>query len=187
MNESITIQYYLDQVAVQSDTDALKKIYLVYQKKLHRFAMAITKNNEIAEEVVADVFINFWRHRERLLKIDNLNQYLFISTRNIAIRKISEQKQDLIDISLDTLALPTAQISQNPEKLLLDKEVLEIIEKTIASLPPRCQLVYRMAKQEGLKYKEIAAILNISVKTIDAQMAVALKKILSGLKAALKV
>src|SRR5690606_39149836 len=149
--------------------------------KLMRFAYAVVKNRELAEEVVSDAFINLWKHRARLLEIESLDSYLYISVRNIAIRKVSQAKNRLTS-NLDNLNIHLVSPQMSPEQLLLNKETTKRIEAEIESLPNRCQTIYRLAKQDGLKYKEIAGILNLSVKTIDAQMAIAVRRITKALK-----
>lgn len=179
--EYLTIQYYLEQVATISDIAAFEKLYYHYYSKLMRFACAIIKQKELAEEVVSDVFVNLWRNRSRLLEIDNLNSYLYIMTRNQAIRKMSQHKSNST-FSIDDIDMPLQSQQASPEHILLNKELLKNIEGAIESLPSRCRTIYRLAKQDGLKYKEIASLLNLSVKTIDAQMAIAVRRITQALK-----
>src|SRR5690606_22697776 len=93
--ESLTLQYYVEQVATLSDSAAFEKLYYHYYGKLMRFAFAVTKSQELSEEVVSDGFMNLWKHRSRLLEIENLDSYLYISIRNIAIRKMSQEKNHL--------------------------------------------------------------------------------------------
>jgi len=179
--ESLTLQYYVEQVATLSDTAAFERLYYHYYSKLLRFAYAIAKNQEIAEEVVSDAFVNLWKHRSRLLEIESLDSYLYISVRNISIRRVSQEKARLT-YDLDSLNIPLVSSQMSPEQVLLNKETVRRIEAVIESLPNRCRTIYRLAKQDGLKYKEIAGILNLSVKTIDAQMAIAVRRITKALK-----
>ncbi|MFT3749717.1 MAG: sigma-70 family RNA polymerase sigma factor [Agriterribacter sp.] len=64
---------------------------------------------------------------------------------------------------------------------MVSKEVLKYIHQAVENLPPKCRLIFKLVREDGLKYKEIAQVLNISVKTIDAQMAIAAKKITQSL------
>lgn len=92
-----------------------------------------------------------------------------------------EKKELFFDIDLISENL-ISFTNETPEKILLNKEIVKRIEETIEKLPPRCKLIYKLAKQDGLKLKEIADILNISVKTIDAQLAIAVKRITQSIK-----
>ena len=65
----------------------------------------------------------------------------------------------------------------DPEQLMVTAEMVARIKAAIEALPPKCKLIFKLVKEEELKYREVADILNISVKTIESQLAIALKKI----------
>jgi RNA polymerase sigma-70 factor (ECF subfamily) len=65
----------------------------------------------------------------------------------------------------------------NPEELLLSAEVVKEIMSAINELPPKCKIIFKLVKEEGLKYAEVAGLLELSVKTVEAQMAIALRRI----------
>ncbi|WP_346236681.1 RNA polymerase sigma-70 factor [Niabella insulamsoli] len=166
----------MEAVAVLNDTKSFEKLYHLFYTKLLRFADAITNDQQVAEEAVSEVFVNIWRNRARLLEIQNLNSYLYIATKNIAVRySIRHGRRSARE--MNELEIAQAKYDHTPEDILLNKEIISEYEAAVAQLPLKCRNIYRLAKQDGLRYKEIAAILNISVKTIDAQLAIAIKKI----------
>ncbi|MBO9620753.1 MAG: RNA polymerase sigma-70 factor [Niabella sp.] len=182
MEHNINIQILLEQIAVLDDKLAFERVFYIYFKKLHRFAVAIVKDRQAAEEVVSDVFVYLWKNRSKLLEIENLNNYIYIATKNMAIRRRTKLNATR-EFNVEEIAIEPAVLDANsPEQLFLNKELTRRYEAAINALPVRCQTIYRLAKQDGLRYKEIAAILNISVKTIDAQMAVALRKITQAVR-----
>jgi RNA polymerase sigma factor (sigma-70 family) len=65
----------------------------------------------------------------------------------------------------------------DPEKLMLTEEMMRQIKKAINDLPPRCRLIFKLIKEDGLKYREVAELLQLSVKTVEAQMAIALRRL----------
>ena len=65
----------------------------------------------------------------------------------------------------------------DPEKLMLTAEMMKRVQKAINDLPPRCQLIFKLIKENGLKYREVAELLNLSVKTVENQMTTAIRKI----------
>ena len=69
-----------------------------------------------------------------------------------------------------------------PEELLITAEMISRIQQAIHQLPPRCQLIFKLIKDDGLKYKEVADLLNLSIKTIENQMTLALRKIGSAIR-----
>lgn len=181
-NEIKELQY---KISAGSDQHAYAQLYLAHMPYLLRFAKSIIKNNELAEEVVSDVFIKIWQNRAELGKIDNLKLYLYVSTKNTALNYLSRHFRKEI-ISLEEMSLNISMGTYNPEQLLITSEAVKKINLEIQKLPPRCRLIFKLVKEDRLRYNEIARLLNISVKTIDNQMAIALKKISSAINFDLK-
>ena len=164
------------EISMHNDQNAFGQLYVAYMPNLIQFAQSILKNKELAEDVVSDVFMKVWQNRSNLINIDNFKLYLYISTKNTSFNYLSRHfRKDVI--SLDDMSLSIGNISYNPEEMLITSEVINRINLAISMLPPRCKLIFKLVKEDGLKYSEIANLLNISVKTIDSQMAIAVKKI----------
>jgi RNA polymerase sigma-70 factor (ECF subfamily) len=85
-------------------------------------------------------------------------------------------------ISLDELDVQMESLSPNPEDRLVSAETLRFIEEAISGLPHRARLILKLAKEDRLRYKQISSLLNISVKTIDHQLAITLKKLSAKLR-----
>ena len=168
------------KIAENNDDHAFGQLYMSYIHNLQQFANSIIKNHELAEEIVSDVFLKIWQNRANLPRIENFKLYLYISTRNTALNYLSRHFRKEI-VSLDEMSLNIPTVSYNPENLMITSEVVKKIEFAIQNLPLRCRLIFKLAKEDGLKYNDIAKLLNISVKTIDNQMAIALKKISSAI------
>jgi RNA polymerase sigma-70 factor, Bacteroides expansion family 1 len=156
------------------DTQAFKTLYNRYCTPLLQLALAIVHNREMAEEIVADVFIAVWRKRNDLPQVSNLKWYLYAATRNIAlnyVRKYARKKT----LHIDEVHLPEYTI--NPEAQLISNELVRHINIAISELPPQCRLIFKLVKEDGLKYREVADLLNISIKTVENQVGIALKKL----------
>ncbi|MEP7165202.1 MAG: RNA polymerase sigma-70 factor [Ferruginibacter sp.] len=164
------------KITENNDDQAFGQLYMAYIHNLQQFANSIIKNHELAEDIVSDVFLKIWQNRANLARIDNFKLYLYISTKNTALNYLSRHFRKEI-VSLDEMSLNIPAVSYNPENLLITSEAVKKIEFSIQNLPLRCRLIFKLAKEDGLKYNDIAKLLNISVKTIDNQMAIALKKI----------
>jgi RNA polymerase sigma-70 factor (family 1) len=173
------------KIARDGNQHAYAQLYLAYMPYLLRFARSIIKNNELSEEVVSDVFIKVWQNRAEIGKIDNLKLYLYVSTKNTALNYLSRHFRKEV-ISLEEMSLNISMGTYNPEQLLITSEAVKKINLEIQKLPPRCRLIFKLVKEDRLRYNEIARLLNISVKTIDNQMAIALKKISSAIHFDLK-
>jgi len=151
-----------------------KKMY----NPLCQFCIKFVKSSEVAEELVSDVFYSIWKNRNRLI-ISSPKAYLFTSVRNKAydhLRKVKKQ----IHCDLENATNIPADTANSQEILVLN-ELTARMEQSIARLPKQCRLVYELSRDQGLKYKEIATILQVSVKTVETQMGRALKHLRNSL------
>jgi len=160
----------------------LGELYKLFHKKLQHFSRAITRSNEIAEEVVDDIFVKLWSRKDKILEIDNLTVYLYIAVKNQSLNALSRKAQELVTASFDYLNIEIEEAIGNPEELMITEEMMHRMQKAVDDLPPRCKMVFKLVREDGLKYKEVSQILNISVNTIDVQMAIAIKRICTALQ-----
>ena len=173
------------KISQEGDQHAYAQLYIAYMPYLLKFANSIIKNHELSEEIVSDVFIKVWQNRADLVKIENFKLYLYVSTKNTSLNYLSRHfRKDII--SLEEMSLNISMSPYNPEQLLITSEAVKKINVEIQKLPPRCRLIFKLVKEDKLRYNEIAKLLNISVKTIDNQMAIALKKISGAINFDLK-
>jgi RNA polymerase sigma-70 factor (family 1) len=173
------------RIAEYEDAVAYKKLFFLFFLPLKSFSYSILKSNESAEEVVSDVFIEIWARRKQLVEIEDLKMYLYVSVRNASLRLLQKNKKTRT-LSLDDLAVTFASSDLNSVDTIISKELLDRVDYAINQLPPQCKIIFKLAKEDKLKYKEIAQLLSISVKTIDNQIATALKRIASLLHIPLK-
>jgi len=172
---SIDLQNIRSRIA-ENDHLALKELYDHYSNAFFQLANAIVNSRELAEEIVEDVFIEVWKKRARIAEIENLHFYLYVATRNISrsyLRKYRKQKF----INFDEVQLPCYLIEVTPEDIMISGEIIQRINSAINDLPPKCRLIFKLVKEDGLKYKEVAALLQLNFKTVENQVAIALKKI----------
>ena len=163
------------------DESAFREVYLHFFKRLYQFAHAFVKSREPAEELVEDVFVRIWQQRETLTGIQNLRVYLYTAIKNSALNYLAQKARQSITEPFDHIHIGYEGAAGNPEQLLITAEIHQKIQLAVETLPPRCKMIFKLVREDGLKYKEIAVILNISVNTIDAQMAIAVKRITSAI------
>ena len=168
------------QIAVYEDEAAYKELFFILFNSLTRFATGILQSKEVAEEVVSDVFVSIWTDRANLNAIDDLQLYIFIAVKNNSIHK-AKQLNKRTTVSIDEIDVEMESIYQTPEERVLSTESLSRIETAMNNLPQRARLILKLAKEDKMRYKDIAALLNISVKTVDNQLAIALKKLTTAL------
>lgn len=166
----------LQKLIAQGNEAAFVTLYKHFYPKLLRFAVVFLKNKEVAEEVTEDVFIKLWCNRTEVEKIENISVYLYVSVKNRCINALPLEKEYL---DIDVIDENVTNNICDPYQQVVSNDLQEKISMAIEALPPRCKLIFKMVREDGLKYKEIAQILNISVNTIDAQMAIAVKKLSS--------
>ncbi|MRG45929.1 RNA polymerase sigma-70 factor [Chitinophaga sp. SYP-B3965] len=176
------IQALQEQVALFDDQHAFKILFKHYYTTLFQFAVSIVKVRETAEEIVEDVFIKVWNQRKRLTEIANLRLYLYVSVKNHCLNHVT-RRGTTAEIDLDQLDVVCAELVPNPEDLLVASELLQRVNKSIHELPPKCRIVYKLVKENGLSYKEVGEILNISPRTVENHIAAAIKKLASLLDA----
>ena len=176
MSASEQLNIFIRKVALYDDAIAYKKLFLHYHQRLVQFSTAITHSRESAEEVVSDVFMKIWINRQSLMRIDNFPLYLYITTKNISINRFLKDKKRT-SFSLEEVSVKLQSLSLDPEKLLISAEMCKRIQQSVNELPARCQLVFKLIKEDGLSYRETAELLDLSLKTVENQMTIAFRKI----------
>ena len=145
-----------------------QKIYEEHFDRLYFFAKTIVKSEELAEDIIAEVFLNLWKRRDKFPEIREMDAYLFIAVKNQSTRMLYEEPNKLDVSLLENTARFMDKI--DPEELLLEKELADALEEVVSSLPDQCQLIFNMAKNRQMKYKEIADELGITISTVRTQL-----------------
>jgi len=176
MNENDHIKRLLSAIELNKDQAAYRELFLLLHGRLRQFAYSILKSGEEAEELVSDIFIRIWQKKEQLNTIEAPLFYFYTTAKNLALNRLSKQKKQLVHSPENWLAQMNS-IYFDPEQLMITEEMVRQIKKAVNDLPPRCRLIFKLIKEDGLKYKETADLLHLSVKTVEAQMAIALRRI----------
>ena len=177
----MNIQELVNLIQSDNDESAFNELYKQQIRKLSQFAYSFLNDKETSEEIVNDIFLKMWINRKTLDQIRNIHVYLYVSVKNAClnhIRSTSSKKNKELDLP-ETFYF---HFSPDPVQLLISKELQTEILKSVNSLPPRCKLIFKMVKEDGLTCKEVADILNLSNKTVFAQLAIALTKIENFIK-----
>lgn len=154
------------------DRSAFDAIFRAHYAELVRLAAGMLRDVAVAEELVQDVMLELWRRRESLAVTDSLRAYLLQSTRNRALNQLRH-------LRVERLGEPRARgASSTPASALAELVETEIdvaLQAAVAELPGRCRHVFELSRGQGLRYAEIAEVMGISVKTVEAQMGKALR------------
>lgn len=169
------------RIALLRDQTAYVRLYRIYFIPLLQFSQSFVESHESAEEIVSDIFLQVWQLENKLSAINNLTVYLYTCTRNLCLNHLRKQmRQTTCLLDEDCYSLITN--NDNPEQIYIASELIKKIDTAISQLPPRCRLIFKMIREDGLKYNETAKALDISLKTIEAQMGIAMKKINQAVK-----
>jgi RNA polymerase sigma-70 factor (ECF subfamily) len=172
----LDLQGLIYRIQFNNDESAFNALYKQQIVKLYRFAYSFIADKEASEEIVNDIFLKVWLSRHSLDTIRNIQVYLYVAVKNACLNhvrsNVSKQKWQL-NLSESFYF----HLSVDPSQLLINKELQKKIVKAIDDLPPRCRLIFKMVKEDNLTSKEVAEILNLSNKTVFAQLSIALKKL----------
>lgn len=164
---------------MKGDEKALKLIYLKYWQRLFISAYNVLKDKEVCEDIIQDIMIQLWNKRETLVITTSLSAYLFAATRYQVfhfIRKSHGRAQLLENLK--------ERFSTNaPDLPLYAKDLQERINAAVEGLPEKCRNIYKLSREQNLSYTAIAYQLQISQKTVENQLSIALKKLRCALKA----
>lgn len=163
----------------EGDERAFQVLFRKYYQAMCHFANQFVTNHETAEEIVQEMFVKLWEKRSVLNIETSVKHYLFRSVRNHCLNQIQHEK---IKKQYASKVLESASQEINPDDYFLEVGLIKKIEQSIDSLPPKRREIFRLSREQGMKYKEIAEVLDISVKTVEAQMGLALKHLREELK-----
>ncbi|MFT5886266.1 MAG: RNA polymerase sigma-70 factor (ECF subfamily) [Arcticibacterium sp.] len=179
-----TEQSYLVDIRA-GNRAAFEAVFRTYYEDLSRYAFSILKRREESEDLVQQVFVNFWEKREQTIISGSLKSYLFRSIHNQSLNLIKHEKvkANYVEHSqyFDT------KFHSEVEEALEGKELEVKIAEAIESLPNQCRKIFIMNRMESLKYKEIAEQLDISIKTVENQIGKALKVLRGSLASYLSI
>lgn len=165
------------------DDEYFKIIYKKYFKILYVYSLRIVSKGEVAEDIVQEVFLECWDQRKSIDTTLPLKSYLYTLTRRKSIDYLrkSESKNLLfseIETHLDELFFETLALDDHIDV----QEMEQTIENTIMLLPPKCKDVFLLSRENGMKNKQIADTLNLSVKTVEKHITKAINQIRQALE-----
>ncbi len=175
-SSSIDPDHLFECIAQNDDYKALEQLFKLYYKQLCVYALKYIRKPELCEEAVSDVFTRIWSNRKTILISCSIKSYLYISVRNQCIDLIRKRGMDT-HIPLEELHYEAADASYAANAGLETQELAEVIETGIDKLSPQCKIIFKLSREEGMKYKDIANKLDISIKTVETQMGRALKSL----------
>jgi RNA polymerase sigma-70 factor, ECF subfamily len=162
------------------DLKEFENLFRELYTPLCSYASKILHDNDQAEEIVQDIFYGIWKNKEKLDIHISFRPYLYKSVHNNCLQtiqhhQIEEKYRKHVEYNLNEFQI-------DPIQEMEAEEMNIVIEKTLNSLPERCKQIFNMSRFEGMKYKEIAEILDISTKTVESNMGKALNAFRQNLR-----
>ncbi|MBL7698935.1 MAG: RNA polymerase sigma-70 factor [Chitinophagaceae bacterium] len=171
MNSAYDEKVLLLHVA-DGDSHAFRQLYDQYHQKVFSFAFYLTRSSFDAEEITQEIFIRIWKYRSQLPGIENFEAWLKTIVRNRAftwLQKVSQQKN-----AAKKLYGQKVSASYN---LVLDREMENAMDRAVSQLPNQQKLVFLLSRQTGMKQKDIAQVLGVTLSTVKNHMKAALQSI----------
>jgi RNA polymerase sigma-70 factor, ECF subfamily len=157
------------------DRLAFEKVFFGFADRLYYFAMRYLRNQHDAEELVQEVFVKLWENRGSLNEELSFSGYLYTIARNTIFNQNRKRVNEKVYQDYVKNALQLA--STKTEDDLIYADIKNLVDKVVEDLPPQRKLVYKMSRDQGLTYKEIAQELSLSERTVEAHIRLALKTI----------
>lgn len=172
---NLTLKEIFVRLSEAPDRSLYNYFFDKYYPKLIWFALIFVKNHNAAEEVVSDVLLSIFKKRKKLASSNNIEGYIFISVKNQSLKYLRKNKRQVYFDNFESEADLLMTTSVTPEYEFIENEFYRVIKCTIDSLPPKRKIVFRMIKEEGLRYQDVAQLLGLSIKTVETHMGLALK------------
>ena len=167
---------HLQKRVAAGEQRAFEDLYRLFFARLFNFVVLYVHKKEIAEEIVNDVMMKIWNRREELVTIRHLETYLFVAARNHSLNYLSQYSPFHIELEPDNGQGQLINLT-DPGKEMEWKELSFRLNQAIDELPDQCRTVFRLIREEGFRYKQVAEILNISPRTVETQLFRAIKKL----------
>lgn len=162
----------------ETKTSHIEALFYKYQPGLHWFCVQYVKSSEDADEIVNDTFLTLWEKKDEVLLEATIKSYLYTIVRNKSLNFLKKKKLDevVLDVEFE-IASPNTSAIDHIQAKETEKAIFEIIEK----LPPKCKQIFILSRKEHMNNKEIASLLELSEKTIENQITIAIRIIKESL------
>jgi len=164
----------------ESDQLALNDLIDLYSGRLAEFSNTIVRDKSIVDEVVMDVFFKVWEKRADITSVRNIETFLFVITRNLSLNVLRDNKKHVLE-AIEESEIVIAKYEHTAEDGIISAEMLDELNRATEALPKQCKLVFKLIREEKLNREQVAEVLNVSIKTIDRHLGIAVSRIASAL------
>ena len=173
--EAVSIDKALFLAVSNGDETAFRELFESYTPRLKAFFIKLTRNDQLARELVQEVFLNIWLYRSSLAEVEKPSSYIYRIASNTALAHF--RKEDIQRQLVSALAGANQAAEPATLETLQVKELKEKLQVAIARLPLQQQQVFRLSREEGLSRSQIAARLGLAEKTVRNHLTLSLRSI----------
>ena len=170
------------RLLLKNDKRAFSLFFDHFYPKMIRFALTYLPTYQHAEDVVSDVLVKLLRQQQQLAHIKNFEAYLYTAVKNEALNLIKSKRLKYSFTSIEDQSDFLTSDTTDPYETYVARELSELTFKTIEKLPPKRKMVYKFIKDDGLTYREVAQLLEISERTVEVHLKLAMKDIRTVVK-----
>ncbi|MCT4614807.1 MAG: RNA polymerase sigma-70 factor [Marinifilaceae bacterium] len=176
-------EYTLIKHLKKGNNSAYEYIFDLYYDHLCNYARKLISDNDLSEDIVHNTFCNIWIKRKKIDINSSLKSYLFNSVYNSAISHIRSKKVEAKYVEDKYFQFIENDMILTPDKEIeiVNTELIQFMYSAIEQLPRKCREIFKMSRFSGMKNKEIAQELDISINTVQTQMGIALSKLRESL------
>ena len=179
MNKVSNEEIFIIRRLIEGDEKAFKYFFDTYYVDLCNFVNAYVRDEDLSEDIVQNTFVYLWENRESLKYNSSVKAYLYASSKNKSLNHLRNSKNRNRIESEMTVSVEQHFDSHN---FLEYKDLKDLIVNAIDRLPGKCKKIYQLSRDQGLSNNEIASQLDLSVKTVENQITIAIRKIKDFLK-----
>lgn len=174
------------KLLIQNDKKAFSVFFDHFYPKMIRLALFYLPGHQNAEDVVSEVLVKLLKQKKHLTNVENFEAYLYTAVKNEALNLIKSKRLKHGYTSFEDQSDFLTPDFTDPYEIYVANELSELTFKTVEKLPPKRRLVYKFIKDDGLKHKEVAELLEISERTVEVHLKLAVKEIRTVVKRYLK-
>lgn len=169
-------EFFIIQRMVEGDENAFKYFFDTYYDDLCNFVNGYLRDETLSEDVVQSIFIYLWENRGSIPLNSSIKSYLYTASKNKSLNHLRNEKNKH-RIEGELFAQTVLFSDEMADKYLEFEELKTILSSAIEVLPQQCKTIYQLSRDEGLSHKEISERLGLTVKTVENQITIAIRKI----------
>ncbi|MDW7695871.1 RNA polymerase sigma-70 factor [Flammeovirgaceae bacterium SG7u.111] len=175
-NSKVYLSDLLNKLVEGKDERARKELFVLFYQRLVAFAYTFIKSIETAKDIVSEVFTKIYTNPQKLAGVKDLEPYLLRAVKNSSLNYLkSSACKNKVDIEDDDYFISFLWEYRTPESTYGFNELQSLVEQTVNGFPHRRKMIYHLIVDRGMKYNEVAELLDISSKTVNNQLVTAVK------------